>query len=150
MAAKRSFILPVYLYKIAETKTGKVLTYKNQNNEEVPQSGLRLLLLKDTSSLLAQLLSNYRELPQGDTLDKHDIVIERVDIGGEAVNASYTVIVRTASPFQLPDGIDIPAQSPEAILEQMLEKNPPVLIDEPGTPPPAQAQNGAVKAAPDF
>lgn len=160
LTAKRSFIIPVYVYRIVNAKTGKPVTYKNQEGSEVEfQPGIRMLVLKETAPLLATLLSEYRELEAGDTFLTHDIVISRTDIGGDPLHASYNASVKRETQFVAPEGVEIPEQSAQAIIEQMLEKNPPDIVDghsansdDPGFPdlPPAQANKPAKPSVPDF
>lgn len=148
------FIIPVYVYGV-KNKDGKPVTYKNADTgEEIPESGVRYLQLKGSSPLLVALIENYRELNanpgQRKSLADCDMTISRVDIGGNAVNASYTVIKRDPSPFVLPEGATIPegATDRELIIDRFAEKNPPALIGE--NTPPAQSVSPTKSAVPDF
>lgn len=116
LKASVRFVIPVYVHKILRKKVddkGRVITdkgspvwetvtYKNSNDEQIAVSGLRLLELKRTSSILLDLNSLYGE--EGD-ITKGDIVIERK---GSGLDTKYTTTAKAPSPFsiQIEEDID--------------------------------------------
>lgn len=142
----KCFVAPIYVYGVRNTKTNEVVTYKDKEGQTHPVSGIRLLLLKGTNNLLPSLTENYRVL--GDSFVNHDITISMTLTNGDKKKPNYTPIVKPASPFTPPEGVEVPEQSREDIVSRLLELWVPTLIGE--NTPPAQSVSPTKSAVPDF
>lgn len=137
LTARRTFFLPIYLYRIICLKDvlkkdgsvlfrkGEAVAYPDPENNNVlkPESGVRLLKLTFNFGTIAtaagMLKTRYRE---GDDLSRRDFSLERV--GGDQ-QTKYILDPKDPSPFQLAN--KIPAPTIERIRERVFEACPPLV-----------------------
>lgn len=147
------FVIPVYVHRILRKKVDdkgrfildkgspiwETVTYKNTQDEEIAVSGVRLLEMKRTSSILLDLNALYGE--EGD-ITKGDIVIERK---GAGLDTKYTTLVKSPSPFKTEIEEKLDRQS---VLAWLADACPFMIAQDDSTPAltPASA-NGRGKTA---
>jgi hypothetical protein len=170
MLAKKLFVWPVYLYgikypikdtsgRIVKDEQGhevwKVVTYKDKENKEHPQSGIRYIAIKGTAPLFTSLRENFRMLEEGDSFLNHDITISLACTNGDILKPVYTPVLRAPSQFVVPEGVEIPEMTKEAIFERLVGAWEPISTKKAGVPadpfPPSAASSAlATKSVPDF
>jgi hypothetical protein len=150
LASSKRFILPVYVHAVIDTKTGKYVTYTDQEGLEHNVSGVRLLEMKRSSSILRDLVAAYNEDDEHD-ITTNDFVIQRL---GDALETKYTVTPKKPTKFEA----DVPAwvSDRDQVLFQYADACPFKLVNDESDVPPAlqsskpASNGGKVKNAPDF
>lgn len=155
LKADTRFILPVYVFSVKEVKTGKEVTY-TKDDKEVAVSGVRLLEMKRTSSILRDLVAAYNESDEHD-ITLNDFVISRQNIDGDPLKTKYTVTPKAPKPAVFPEDIPDAYRDTEQVKFLFAEACEPVCVGDDGDPfakeepaAPAQSTKGTVKNAPDF
>ncbi len=146
LSAQNRFYLPVYIHGALKqdpiTKKWAPLTYTDQEGNEQPVKGVRILEMKPSSSILSALVGAYN------TADTHnitlyDFVIERK---GAQLDTTYTTTLSPNAPRALPD--DLSKQSRERIKSDVEIARPMRAVGA----PVVSASNGKVEDSgiPDF
>ena len=144
--ASERFVLPVYLHAIKNVITGKQSTYTNQDGQELPKSGPRLLEMKPQYSEILSVLTTTFSI--GGDITIRDFTIEQQ---GVKLNKKYITEPRPEPSAFTPASHDIP----ETYLDRDLvfsiysDACPPRIVGDAQTSQP-KATNGAIKNAPDF
>jgi len=130
LEAVKYFIVPVFVYGIKD-KAGNAVTYTNKEGQTHPVNGIRLMQMKATAPLLASLRDNYRELEAGDDFLHHDMTITLNLQNGDRKKPTYTVILKpyTPRPFQAPEGVEVPTQTRDGIIDALMEVWKPAPIE---------------------
>jgi hypothetical protein len=156
LKADSRFVLPIYVLSVKDVKTGKEITY-TKDDQEIAVSGVRLLEMKRTSSILRDLVASYNESDEHD-ITLNDFVISRQNIDGDPLKTKYTVTPKAPKPASFPEEIPEAYRDPEQIKFLFANACEPVCVgdrDKPAEPvaaatPTTSATNGKVKSAPDF
>lgn len=145
LTADKRFILPIYVHAVVNVKTGLSVTYKDQDGNEVAVSGVRLLEMKRSSSILKDLVGAFNEDDEHN-ITRMDFVIRRE---GEGLETEYTVTPKAPSKFTVsPDPRYLDRDEIVVLFSEACE---PKIVgqDEKLAATPAQS-NGKVRNVPDF
>jgi len=117
----RLFLLPVWVHRIVDQRTGKPVMFTDRQGEE-REAGqcVRLLRMKATSPIIDALLAYYRE--EG-SIVQADAVIART---GTGLETTYSVVFKSPSTFLI--SAEVPTS--EMIRSRMIELAPPAVQAE--------------------
>jgi hypothetical protein len=155
LKADARFVLPIYVLAVVNVKTGAQVTYTNQDGQELSVSGVRLLEMKRTSSILRDLVAFYNESDEHD-ITGNDFVIRRENVDGDPLKTKYTVTPKAPKPAVFPEDIPAVYRDTEQVRLLFVDACPPVVVGDDEKPEPVvaapakPATNGKVKSAPDF
>jgi hypothetical protein len=141
MQASNYFYLPVYVYSVIDTKTGKQITYKEKTDDgevEKAVNGIRILELTSFGTISAVLTSFkniYKDADYGNSILNNDFTIEQ---DGAGQQKKFTVIPKPAKP--LDPRLKAATPTPDRIKELILAACPPLT----GV---SESSNGHVQAA---
>ncbi len=111
--ASKRFYLPIYIHSALKqdptSNKWAPLTYTDAEGNEQPVKGVRILEMKASSSILADLVAAYN------TADSHNITLYDFVIArkGSGLDTEYTTTLSPNAPRALPD--DLPKQRREQI-----------------------------------
>ncbi len=145
--ASERFVLPIYLHAIKNVITGKQSMYTNQDNQELPKSGPRLLEMKPQYSEILSVLTTTFSI--GGDITIRDFTIEQQ---GVKLNKKYITEPRPEpSPFD-PASHDIPLEyiDRDLVFSIYSDACPPRIVGAEPVVAQPKATNGAIKNAPDF
>ncbi len=160
LTAGKRFVLPIYVHAVINVKTGAYVTYKDKDGVEHNVSGVRLLEMKRTSSILRDLVASYNGTDDSDVkaannITKLSYVIRRENVDGDKLQTRYTVTPKQAR--ELPEDIPAWTRDRNQVLLQYADACPfKIVNNERDVPPalqsskPANGNGGKVKSVPDF
>lgn len=134
-----SFMLPVYVYQVVD-KFGNIITAKDENGEEQPIKGVRIIELTAYGTINAVLgiFRAYFKDEDSHDITKCDFVIEQ---SGEGQSKQFNTIPKSPSQFT----VKLAQVTEERVRIRVIEACPPVVLQsaQPSTPSSASSSNGA-------
>ncbi len=106
-------ILPIFVHAVIDAKTGEYITYtkahEDGSSEEIPISGVRLLEMKKSSSILADFIRSYNGNDDSDVKSSHDITTLDYVVRRDGAGTETRYVVTPKAPRALPtDVVAIP------------------------------------------
>lgn len=105
-------VLPIFVHAVIDVHDGHYITYakvhEDGSNEEIPISGVRLLEMKKSSSILADLIRSYNGNDDSDVKSLHDITTLDYVIRREGEQTETRYVVTPKRPRNLPATSVIP------------------------------------------
>lgn len=123
--ASVSFMLPVYVYQVTD-KAGNIITAKNEQGEDEPIKGIRIIELTTygtISQVLGILRAYYRDEPHDITVC--DFVIEQV---GSQQNKQFNTLPKAPTPMNDQMKRIQAAVPTERVRQRVIEACPPVVL----------------------
>lgn len=145
--AQKRFYLPIYIHSaLKKDPAGQKwaqLTYTDQEGNEQQVKGVRILEMKASSSILADLVAAYN------TADSHDITLYDFVIArkGSGLDTEYTTTLSPNAPRALPD--DLPKISRDRIKSDVEFARPMKAVGQ-TVETPAVNGKGHDESIPDF
>ncbi len=118
LEARHECFVPVYLYGIKDVQDNAVM-YTDPDGNEKPVKGFRMLRLKQGSTILAQLMSVYKDQDYEKNVTGCDFLIERK---GSGLDTTYSCTPKPPKPMNANLKAAIPAREKfEEILAEIYE-----------------------------
>lgn len=137
------FFLPVWVYAVKDVHTGQSVTYKDEDGQEKPIEGMRVLELSSfgtISSVLKFFRSFYQDEDSGHTITGNDFTLEQ---SGEGTKKSYIVMAKAQKPMRADIAQAIPTF--DELRTLVLAARPPLTADDSPTKSTAkEASNGKI------